>query len=79
MVAAIQFIGYLYQENKATSNINKLLCEIFTKKNVLGDRLPPTLDALVFSSAQSELSNIYLEVSISVPVLNLKSPIGIGQ
>ena len=52
---------------------------MFTKNNVLGDRLPPTLDALVFSSAQSELSNIYLEVSISVPVLNLKSPIGIGQ
>ena len=52
---------------------------MFTKNNVLGDRLPPTLDALVFSPAQSELSSTYLEVSISVPVLNLKSPIGIGQ
>ena len=80
-VVPITLFGMLFHGccHSATLNINKLLCEMFTKKNVLGDQLPPTLDALVFSSAQSELSNIYLEVSISVPVLNLKSPIGIGQ
>ena len=35
MVAAIQFVCSLYQDDKATLNINKLQCELFTKKNVL--------------------------------------------
>ena len=48
VVAAIQFVCSLYQENKATSNINELQYEIYTKKNVSGDPLPPTLNVLVF-------------------------------
>ena len=46
MVAAIQFVCSLYQENKATSNINELQYEIFIKTNVSRDSLPPTIKHL---------------------------------
>ena len=71
VVAAIQFVCSLYQENKATSNINELRYEIFTKKNLPGDRLPPTLSRRVNY-------HTFIWKSAYVPVLNLPSPIGNG-
>ena len=47
VVAAIQFVCSLYQENKATSNINELRHETFAKKNVSEGRLPPTFSRRV--------------------------------
>ena len=37
----------LYDENKSGSSVNELRYRMFTKTNSRGDRLPPTLDALV--------------------------------
>ena len=37
----------LYNENKSGSSVNELRFRMFTKKNLRGDRLPPTLDALI--------------------------------
>ena len=71
VVATIQLVCSLYQENKATSNINELRYEIFTKKNVSGDRLPPTLSRRVNYQT-------FVWKSACVPVLNLPSPIGNG-
>ena len=39
----------LYDENKPVSDVNELRYRIFTKENLSGDRLPPTLDALVLN------------------------------
>ena len=39
----------LYDENKPGSDVNELRYRIFTKENLSGDRLPPTLDALVLN------------------------------
>ena len=70
MVAAIQFVSSLCQ-NKATSNINELWHAIFTKKNVSGDRLPPTLSRCVNY-------HTFIGKSSCAPALNLPSPIGNG-
>ena len=71
VVVAIQFVCSLYQENKATSNINELRYETFTKRNVSGDRLSPTLSRRVNYQA-------FTWTSACVPVLNPPSPIGNG-
>ena len=63
VVAAIQFVCSLYQENKGTSNNNG----IFTKKNVSGDLLPSTLDILVFHMCKVNYQT-FIWKSISVPV-----------
>ena len=77
VVAAIQFVCFLYQENKPHSNINQLRYEIFTKKNLSGDRLPPTLDALIFHLRRANYQT-FIWKSASVPVLNLPSLIENG-
>ena len=77
VVVVIQFVCSLYQENKATSNINELQYEIFTKKNVSGNPLPPTLNVLVFHLRRVNYQT-FIWKSRSVPVLNLPSPIGNG-
>ena len=37
----------LYDVNKSDSSVNELRYRTFTQKNLRGDRLPPTFDALV--------------------------------
>ena len=59
VVAAIQFVCSLYQENKATSNINQLRHEIFTKEIKSGDRPSPTLDVLVFTCAERTIEHLF--------------------
>ena len=71
VVAAAQFVCSLYQENKATSNINELRHEIFTKKNVSEDRLSPTFSRRVNCQ-------ICICKSAWVPALNLPSSVGNG-
>ena len=71
VVAAIQFVCSLYQENKATSNINELRHEIFTKRNVSEDRLSPTFSRRVNCQ-------ICICKSAWVPALNLPSSVGNG-
>ena len=68
LVAAIRFFCSLYQKKKASSNINELRYAIFTKNNVSGVRLPPTLSRRV--NYQS-----FIWESACVPVLDLPSPI----
>ena len=66
---AIQIFCFLYQESKATSNVNELRYKIFPKKNVSGDRLPPTLSSRVNYQT-------FIWKSACVPVFNLPSPNG---
>ena len=47
MIDCIQHVCYLYEENKSGSSVNELRYRMFTEKNLSGDRLPSTLDALV--------------------------------
>ena len=67
----------LYQQNKATSHINEFQHEIFTKTNVSGDPLPPTLNVLVFHLRRVNYQT-FIWKSGCVPVLNLPSPIENG-
>ena len=75
VVAAIRFVCYLCLEKKTTSNINELRYEMFTKKNLSGDRLPPTLDGLVFHLCRAKCQT-FIWKSACESVLNLSSPIG---
>ena len=77
VIAAIQFICYLHQENRAISKINELWYKIFTKKNLSGDRLPLTLDALVFHLRIANYQT-FIWKSACMPVLNLLPSIGNG-
>ena len=77
VVAAIQFVCSLYQENKATSNINQLRHEIFTKEIKSGDRSSPTLDVFVFYLCWANYQT-FIWKSACVPVLNLPSSTGNG-
>ena len=47
IATSIQYVCYLYDENKSSSSVNELRYWMFTKKNLSGDCLPPNLDALV--------------------------------
>ena len=78
VVATIQVVCCLYQENKETSNINELWHELFTKKSLFGYRLPSTLDALVFRLRRGNYQT-YIWESACVPILNLPSPIEDGR
>ena len=71
VTAAIQSACSPYQGNKPTSNINELRYEIFIKKNVSWDRLPPILSRRVNYQT-------LIWKSAGVPVLNLPSSIGNG-
>ena len=42
VVTPIQFECYLYEPHKPGLNMNGLRYRMFTKKNLSGDRLPPT-------------------------------------
>ena len=48
-VTSIHYVIFmlLYDENKSGSRVNELRYRMLTKNNLCGDRLPPTLDALV--------------------------------
>ena len=43
----IRFICALYHKQFKTANINELRHKLFTKKSLSGEKLPPTLDALL--------------------------------
>ena len=51
VVTSIQYVCYLYEEKKSGSSVNELQYRMFTKKNLSGDCLALTLDALVFICA----------------------------
>ena len=46
-LTSIQYVYYLYDDNKSGSSVNELRCRMFTKKNSSRDRLPSNSDALV--------------------------------
>ena len=47
VVTSIQYVCYLYEEDKSGSSVNKSLYRMFTVKNLSGHCLPTSLDALV--------------------------------
>ena len=44
VVTSIQYVCYLYEENKSDSSVNKLRYRMFTRNNLSRDRLPSTFD-----------------------------------
>ena len=44
---AIQFVCLLFDKRFSTADINDLRYKLFTKKGLTGDKLLPTLDALI--------------------------------
>ena len=47
VATSIQYVCYLYEENKSASRVNELRYRMFTKKKLSGYRLSSTLVALV--------------------------------
>ena len=47
MVTSIQYVCYLYEEDKSGSSVNKSLYRMFTVQYLSGHCLPTPLDALV--------------------------------
>ena len=52
-VTSIQYVCYLYEENKSGSSVNELGYRMFTEKKLSENRLPSTLDALVLHLRQA--------------------------
>lgn len=46
--ACIKFVCSLYDESHAEYNISYLRYKLFTQKNLSGEKLPPTLESLLF-------------------------------
>ena len=69
VVTLIQYVYYFYKENKSVSNVNKLRHRMFIRKNVSGDPLAPTLDALVLHLRRVNYQT-FIWKSACVQVLN---------
>ena len=87
VVTSIQYVCYLYEENKSGSSVNKLRYRMFIKKNLSEDHLPSTSDALVLhlrtalmfflNSFSSFIKNI--KYNIEKPFSTHKIPLYIKQ
>ena len=75
-VAAFQFVCYLYQENKAVSNINELRYEMF-RNQISVVRLPRNFNLLFFHLRTSNYQTFIWKCEY-MRVLNLPSPSGTG-
>ena len=60
-----------------SSDVNDLRYKMFTKKNKIGEKLPPTLDSLLMHLRQACYQS-FIWKSACNPMLALESPIGNG-
>ena len=74
VVDAVKFVCWLYDLSCQDFNINKLRHKLFCKKNLSGEKLPPTLDALLLHFARAAYQSFIWKNS-NIPTLNLPSPI----
>ena len=73
----IRFICALYDKQFKTANINELRHKLFTKKSLSGEKLPPTLDALLMHLRRAAYQ-CFIWKSACNPVLSLPEPVGNG-
>ena len=73
----IKFVCKLYDSSFDSSDINDLRYKLFTKKNKIGEKLPPTLDSLLMHLCRACYQS-FIWKSACNPVLALESPIGNG-
>ena len=74
---AIRFICAFYDKQFKSANINELLHKLFTKKNFSGEKLPPTLDALLMHLHRAAYQ-CFIWKSASDQILSLPQPVGNG-
>ena len=77
VVSSIKFVCYLYDSKFDVIDVNVLRHKRFTQKNVTGDKLPPTLDALSLHLLRANYQ-CYIWKSACEPRLELPQPIGNG-
>ena len=77
VIACIKFVCYLYDSKTTMMDINKLRHKLFTQKNVTGDKLPPTLDALTLHLRRANYQCFIWRFACN-PLLELPSPLDNG-
>ena len=77
VVACIRFVCMLYDTHSNVLDINCLRHILFTQKNVSGERLPPTLDALTLHLRRANYQ-CFIWKSACKPLLCLPEPISNG-
>ena len=77
VVAAIRFVCLLYDNKCSSEDVNGLRYRLFTKKGLLSDKLPPTLDALVLHLRRANYQ-CYIWKNSSTLHLNVQSPVENG-
>ena len=77
VISAIKFVCSLYDRKFDVIDVNVLRHKLFTQKNVTGDKLPPTLDALSLHLRRANYQ-CYIWKSACEPRLELPQPIGNG-
>ena len=78
VVTSILYVCYLYEEQKAGSNVNELQYRMFSRKAFSGDSLPATLDILVLYLRRASSETFTWKLAY-VPVLNLPKTIENGK
>lgn len=77
VVAGSRFVCLLYDQRTESFNVNELRYKLFTQKSISGEKLPPSLDALILHLKRVNYQ-IYIWKHACTPILNLPSPIGNG-
>ena len=77
VTACIKFVCSLYDKSREEYNINYLRYKLFTQKSLTGEKLPPTLNSLVFHLQRANYQ-CYAWKKACNPLLNLPGPVGNG-
>ena len=75
--SAIQFVCMLYESRSINIDINYLRYKLFTQKGYAGEKIPPTLDALVLHLRRANYQ-CYVWKNACNAELGLPSPVGNG-
>ena len=77
VVDAIKFVCWLYDPTCKHFDINTLRYLLFCQKNVWGEKLPPTLHALLLHISRAACQ-MYIWKNANCQILNLESPVENG-
>lgn len=76
-IDAVQYICWLYDSSFNKSDINNLRYKLFCRKNLSGDKLPPTQDALSFHIKRAAYQS-FIWKNAHMPIFDLPSPMENG-
>ena len=77
VVDVVKFVCRLYDFKGDEQNIDKLRYRLFCRKNISGDKLPPSLDALLLHISRTAYQS-FIWQQAQTPVLNLPPPVENG-